>query len=358
MQAVRAEGMQQMDYRYDGQNASPQPVLNRQEPFWTRLDETGFSVFRRRIGSKEEFDAFGHSPYVIDFEPKEGVSPDIEICGVSRNGFSVWRLSSRSGFRGTTRTDMPGDIILVQMPMQGCLQVQDAACEQASGPGFGVIAPFNEIRDISVSAHYRSINCTFRTEALMQQMRVLDEADTISISDFETATDLATPALRSLRSNISLTCELLMKARGIGTLSDALIETYLLNQLIGSWPRHPPRLNVMRPPSSRHVQRSLDFIEANLARSISVAEIAHAAGIGVRALQSSFRKDLGRTPIQYIIDRRLEQVHIDLRQGGSASISAVASRWGFIHMSDFSRRYRQHFGCTPSETQIRANHPG
>jgi AraC-like DNA-binding protein len=35
-------------------------------------------------------------------------------------------------------------------------------------------------------------------------------------------------------------------------------------------------------------------------------------------------------------------------------IAVIAARWGFVHMSDFSRRYRQRFGCTPSQTQIRS----
>jgi transcriptional regulator GlxA family with amidase domain len=39
----------------------------------------------------------------------------------------------------------------------------------------------------------------------------------------------------------------------------------------------------------------------------------------------------------------------DLSKNNTDSVGEVARRWGFVHMSDFSRRYKQRFGKTPKQ---------
>ena len=85
--------------------------------------------------------------------------------------------------------------------------------------------------------------------------------------------------------------------------------------------------------------------------------MAAAAGVGVRRLQTMFKAETGRTPVQFILERRLERVRADLGTASDGlSIHEIASRWGFTHMGDFGRRYRARFGEPPSLTR-RARRP-
>ncbi|NKK29606.1 AraC family transcriptional regulator [Rhizobium leguminosarum bv. viciae] len=53
-----------------------------------------------------------------------------------------------------------------------------------------------------------------------------------------------------------------------------------------------------------------------------------------------------------IIVRRFARIHRDLLTATSkhAPVATIA-RQGFVHMADFSRRYRITFGCSPLDTQ-------
>jgi AraC family ethanolamine operon transcriptional activator len=58
------------------------------------------------------------------------------------------------------------------------------------------------------------------------------------------------------------------------------------------------------------------------------------------------------SPAYYFKARRLNGVRAELRDGdpASTSVQAVALRWGFWHLGQFSVDYRRHFGELPSVT--------
>ena len=84
-----------------------------------------------------------------------------------------------------------------------------------------------------------------------------------------------------------------------------------------------------------------------------MADIARAAGVSVRAVQSTFRDLLDTTPMNYVRDRRLEAAREDLLRygpGDGVTIAMVASDWGFSNAGRFATAYRQRFGEPPSAT--------
>nr|WP_249042648.1 helix-turn-helix transcriptional regulator [Sphingomonas carotinifaciens] len=100
--------------------------------------------------------------------------------------------------------------------------------------------------------------------------------------------------------------------------------------------------------TGRAVRQAIDYIEAHLRERIAIRDLAEAVGISVRALQIAFKQQMGCTPINYIIARRLDRVHAQLRLSENETIRQVAASWGFVHMSDFAKRYRERFGHLPS----------
>jgi transcriptional regulator GlxA family with amidase domain len=49
---------------------------------------------------------------------------------------------------------------------------------------------------------------------------------------------------------------------------------------------------------------------------------------------------------------RLDSVRTELTNSdpGGTTVTAVAGRWGFVHLGRFADQYRQQFGESPSET--------
>ena len=99
------------------------------------------------------------------------------------------------------------------------------------------------------------------------------------------------------------------------------------------------------------------FIEANLARGITLDDVAQAAGVSPRALQLAFRQWRGTTPLGWWRDRRLDRAHADL-MAGAGSVTGVALRWGFTHFGRFAESYRARFGISPRDTLAAARGAG
>lgn len=100
-----------------------------------------------------------------------------------------------------------------------------------------------------------------------------------------------------------------------------------------------------------YVHRAVKFIHGNLHRPMTISTIAEAAGVSSRSLHSGFQLAYGMTPMIYLRKARLEMVHAELSDPDNfLSVSEVASKWGFTHLSRFSTLYRDEFGVSPSVT--------
>lgn len=103
-----------------------------------------------------------------------------------------------------------------------------------------------------------------------------------------------------------------------------------------------------RSPMLARIQK---FIDLHLADpDLSPDRIAGAHHISVRYLHKLFQ-DEGTTVGRWIQRRRLEECRRDLmhRVRGRQTIAAVASRWGFLSATHFSRVFRAAYGMSPSE---------
>lgn len=108
-----------------------------------------------------------------------------------------------------------------------------------------------------------------------------------------------------------------------------------------------------RPESLR---RAIAFIHDHADQLPALADITHAAGIGLRMLQLQFKRELGRTPTQYLREVRLDGVRQDLLHPRvpAETVTDVAMRWGFYNLGRFSAAYRGRFGEAPSDTLLRS----
>ncbi|QFZ20025.1 AraC family transcriptional regulator [Saccharothrix syringae] len=119
-----------------------------------------------------------------------------------------------------------------------------------------------------------------------------------------------------------------------------------------------PTIEDRHDASPRTLRRAIAFLDAHAAEDISVADIAAAARVGVRAVQLAFRRHLDTTPMTYLQGIRLDHAHRDLLAADPArtTVSRIAARWGFANHGRFTAAYRAAYGVLPSST-LRGDRP-
>ncbi|WP_374654864.1 GlxA family transcriptional regulator [Dongia sp.] len=107
------------------------------------------------------------------------------------------------------------------------------------------------------------------------------------------------------------------------------------------------RLGTAKPILIEAVKR----MESVLDRGLSPAELARDLGISQRQLERQFRAQLGRTPVAYHRDLRLDQARRLLSQT-VLPVTDIALSCGFGSASHFAQLYRERFGRLPTEDRL------
>jgi len=109
-----------------------------------------------------------------------------------------------------------------------------------------------------------------------------------------------------------------------------------------SAPRHSGGLG-------RRLNAVVDYIEANLAKPMTLRELAGVAGVGTRHFERAFRQSLELPPHTYLLRRRLATAR-DLLLGPTVlTTEQIARRVGFSSASHLGSAFRRHEGYSPTE---------
>ena len=136
----------------------------------------------------------------------------------------------------------------------------------------------------------------------------------------------------------------------IGSAARLLAATALV-AFPNSWDTDPAARD-RTDASTATLRRAIAFIDEHAAHDISVADVAAAAHVTIRAVQIAFRRHYGTTPAGYLRRVRLDRARQDLLAADPAreSVTAVAYRWGFASPAQFAAAYQQAYGVTPDQT--------
>lgn len=97
------------------------------------------------------------------------------------------------------------------------------------------------------------------------------------------------------------------------------------------------------------INRSLEFIEANLENEISLEDMACAASFSRFHFHRIFSAIVGETPDDYVRRLRLEYAANLFIRCPSMNVTDVAMRTGFSTPALFSRNFKKKFGISPAE---------
>jgi AraC family transcriptional regulator, arabinose operon regulatory protein len=103
-----------------------------------------------------------------------------------------------------------------------------------------------------------------------------------------------------------------------------------------------------RAPCSPRLRRLLSWLDARLGRPPTLGAMAAATSLGSRAFSRWFVRETGRTPVDFLTDRRIREACRRLRFTDD-SIEQIASITGFANRHHFSRVFRQRTQHAPAE---------
>ena len=98
------------------------------------------------------------------------------------------------------------------------------------------------------------------------------------------------------------------------------------------------------------VTRALEYIEYSNDFTLGTEQVAEAVGASKFYLCHIFKKRLGKTVSDYILEKRLSYAD-RLLFDGTLSVNDIALTVGYSSASYFIRRYKQYYGISPGQTK-------
>lgn len=127
---------------------------------------------------------------------------------------------------------------------------------------------------------------------------------------------------------------------------DAL-STVLATHLLRNYSTSQPlALDASEQLSSQVMTEVAEYIHENLALELSLAALAQVAGMNLYRFARAFKRAIGVSPHQYVLQQRIERAKVLLAHTDFA-IHDISYQLGFSSQSHFTTAFRQAIGITP-----------
>jgi AraC family transcriptional regulator len=105
-----------------------------------------------------------------------------------------------------------------------------------------------------------------------------------------------------------------------------------------------PSENLNIPPK---IKQAIAYIQENIDRKLYIEEIAAVVNISKYYFCKLFRKSMGISPYQYLLQEKIEYSKNLLQFDLQLSLAEISLRCGFASQSHFSKCFRRYTGTTP-----------
>lgn len=116
--------------------------------------------------------------------------------------------------------------------------------------------------------------------------------------------------------------------------------------------RHISSFSTHRKDSRFDLEAVDRYIEQHLSRRISVAQLAGSVFLGESQFHSLFKEQLGITPHQYVLGKRVDMAKSLIEQG-RLNLGQIAELTGFSNQSTFTHTFSRLQGISPSQFKKR-----
>ena len=134
------------------------------------------------------------------------------------------------------------------------------------------------------------------------------------------------------------------------SLYEALLSRLFMvhNQLLPELNKLPFSRRATRLELYKRLTVAKDYLDANLASAITVADVAKVACLSLHHFKRTFHDLFGVSPHQFLVSRRLARAK-QLLEDDSLTIREVCAAVGFDNTSSFIRLFKTHTGTTPGK---------
>lgn len=103
-----------------------------------------------------------------------------------------------------------------------------------------------------------------------------------------------------------------------------------------------------KPVSQERIQTMLEFIHRHYHEKITLEQIASSASVSKRECLRCFQSCIQKTPIEYLLDYRIQQAQKLLRTT-TLPVTEIAMQTGFHNSAYFAKVFKQLRGISPSQ---------
>jgi AraC-like DNA-binding protein len=98
----------------------------------------------------------------------------------------------------------------------------------------------------------------------------------------------------------------------------------------------------------RIVEQAIGYMRDRLDQPLSLSEVASAVAVSPRHFARLFKQATGQTPVEFLIDLRLERAK-ELLKVPDNRVTDVCNEVGYSSLSYFVRLFKRRFGVTPGK---------
>lgn len=265
-------------------------------------------------------------------------------------GLTLSYVDYRAGVRIVTTAPSSG--FLVHIPLTGRADITCGRDAVTSDPATAVVVDPAERLDMTWASRTPQLIVGIDRQRLERHLRRTLDRTLDRPLRFGLAMDLNSTAARAWLDIMALVLREVSVSHD-EPVAPTELEALIFQRFLLAQPNtYSKALGEQRPVAPRIIREAMSLIENHAAEQLTIEDIAEAVGIGVRSLQAGFRRYADTTPMSYLRDVRLRQVHAALLTADPAQVSVteVATRNGFLHAGRFAQQYRDRFGEKPSTT--------
>lgn len=296
------------------------------------------------VGQWQEMLSATHLPWSVQISTPEGHRPFeawIRRWWIDDLGLVDCECGPCSGARERRELmDTDGEFVVVLIDRSGRETVRQDGAEATLRPGDAVVW------DSTRPARF----CVWEPlskRSLLVPRAALDEVNGRAWASSGVRLEGAAPATRLLLSYLDALSESLP---ALGSSAIAAARNATLELLAGALradadtPATTTAQPALRTAMDRYIERHL------LHGPLSPARIAAAHGVSIRTVNRIFNA-AGQTVGEVVRLRRLARAREQLADS-DLSVAVIAHRWGFADTSHFSRRFKAHYGSSPTEYRL------
>lgn len=97
-----------------------------------------------------------------------------------------------------------------------------------------------------------------------------------------------------------------------------------------------------------YVQYAIDYIRYHYDEKIKISNLAEYIGINRSYLTRSFKKEIGMSPQEFLINYRLEKA-AGMLKNSEDSVNLIANKVGYMDQMAFSKAFKEKYGFSPQK---------